>query len=246
MEKDGICGVVIRVDDSGEHGLIMSLTGSIIERNIYDEVAATFVIPDNPKEKNKVLKKIDAASRKKIREYLSDYSEKMTVHYNNLATELTSDGKHNSEVIKQYCLDNNLDMKEFFPAQYWASTLGDGWYITGDNELEDYSYVVGNGLGKKLYKGGIAVSAKFYEKANELSKKTIEYRDLESISIPYKIWSSSMGVDQKKNVRNCFRDSCHQTQLTEHYWWEIVASSESDNNWLIWGITPCDCAVCEF
>lgn len=243
IEKDEVKAVVIRVDETGEHGLMMSLTGPYMLQKFYDEaLAAAGDLPDDPKAKKKVLSKVSNSSAKDFKAYIKTHFVKLAPHYRALSTQLDGDGRHNAEVIREYCRNNNLDLQEMFPAQYWAENLGEGWFIPGDNELEDWSYVIGNGLGKKLYKGGIVVSPKFYKPFNDLKKEIYSREGFQSAVLPMKIWSSSVSMGKKEVDRNCFRDNSANTQFSEHYWYELAPLPD---DFFISG-TAADCAVCEF
>lgn len=242
IEKDEVKAIVIQVDETGEHGLMMSLTGPLMMQRIYDEtLAAAGEKPSDEKAAKKFLSNVHKASNKKWNTYIKAHWAKVAPHYAALVNEMDGDGRHNAEVIKKYCSDNNLSLEEYFPAQHWASTLGEDWFIPGDNELEYYSYIVGNGLGKKLYKGGLVVK-NFYDKYNALVREIVTREGFQNARLSQTIWSSTMSMGKKSACRNCFRSNFVHTQFFENYWWETAPLPD---NFFIIG-TAADCAVCEF
>lgn len=117
-EKDGIKSVVIYVDKTGYHGLLMTVMGM-----------------DN----NKSCKENRQASVKDM--------EPAQEHLEAVYSLFTNDGLHNSQVVKNYCKERNVSMEKYFPNYAWAESLGEGWYIPGDTELAYYSLLIGEGLG---------------------------------------------------------------------------------------------------
>lgn len=69
----------------------------------------------------------------------AEKDKSVTKHWDAVSKRLGSDGEKNQNVIATYCDDHSVDMETYFPAQYFASKLGEGWFIPSDDELEKLS-----------------------------------------------------------------------------------------------------------
>lgn len=167
MEIDGVPSIVIYVDASGEHGLVMSAIAPNSLGEKETKLAAAFSVQnrinaqkifssDGWKEyKNRARDQYGIERADFEAAYMElptlDYYEYYGMigkkifkefekkHLKNLAWQTTEFGKENAKVIRNYCEENDVDMKTFFPDQYWAESLGDGWFIPGVAEIELYT-----------------------------------------------------------------------------------------------------------
>lgn len=138
MEIDGVPGFVFYVDESGEHGLMMSMfpitanwekiqTKNLIKEGILTEEHIKKL--SFPKNKIKTPKK-------KLKEYYSDLSKI-----------LGDEGEENRRIIEEYCNNNNLPL-DVFEGQSFAASLGEGWFIPGNKEIEIFASFFAGGLGE--------------------------------------------------------------------------------------------------
>ena len=79
------------------------------------------------------------ASIPMAKKYYLEFKKQLEEKHKDLAWQTTEFGKENAKVIRNYCEENDVDMKTFFPDQYWAESLGDGWFIPGVAEIELYT-----------------------------------------------------------------------------------------------------------
>lgn len=173
MEIDGVPSIVIYVDASGEHGMVMSAIAPLyIERETNAAAATTVMNKINAQKifsskgwqeyKNKAREEygieradFEAAYMelptfdyyKYYKHGTKNHKELIDKHLVNLAWQTTEYGKENAKVIRNYCEENDVDMETFFPDQYWAESLGDGWFIPGIAEIELYTDFLGQQTG---------------------------------------------------------------------------------------------------
>lgn len=168
-EKDGVKAVVIHVNEDGSHGLIWKL--------------------------DKVLTKAERKNAKKARQNLREQIKKMRPQREAVmlavCDRLTGSGKHNFEVIKNYFLENNLNMAEIFPEFEVVTDLGEDWFVPGDEELLYFSELAANGEGKKQYRRfGVNQGRKKMEKVNTVIQHTFPDCKL-SFVFPFSSFKSS-------------------------------------------------------
>ncbi len=176
MLVDGIPAVVISIDETGQHGLVCS---SIALSNYGLELTTEQVMEDygisEDEAKDKVLSNLNTP----VLMYMDkdDKQEKKAIK--DLATSNSIYGKENAEQIRTYCETNDIDMATYFPEQYWAMQMGDGWFIPGVYELEQYAaflrngkYGVGSGKEAELNGQDIKdISAKIKEVLDQSTEK---------------------------------------------------------------------------
>lgn len=137
-------GFVFYVDETGEHGLAMSMPaghpecwGYELPKGKKDREA---FVAAHPELYVSISALVDAKLlSKKTRPGL----------YAELIPRLGADGKSNQQNIKAYCLEKGYDFALNFPWEYWAENLGEGWFIPGKNELELFARFFSGGTGKK-------------------------------------------------------------------------------------------------
>ena len=175
-EATGMPVVVVYVDQSGEHGLIMAPSGGYIEAK---------GIQKSIKSLQQYKKKSDAKEQKRSRAYamkreidvtrmdeciaqsnelfdaviawlpnmplmsgskIKELEEKKMLR--NIASKMTGNGQHDQQVIIDYCEENGINMAYYFYAIDWCRQLGEGWFIPGNEELELVVSSFAPGIGK--------------------------------------------------------------------------------------------------
>lgn len=176
--QTGIPSVVVFVDQTGAHGLIMSPAGGYsTEKSIARDIK-------NIKSHKKTYSKIDLRDEKAI---MSKYNIDITPveGYKNQADELfdvvmewlpsmplmyaskinekqeremlrkvapmmTGYGAQDQQMIIDYCEKNGVSLPLYFCSIDWALKLGDGWFIPGNYELELFASSISSGLGVQM------------------------------------------------------------------------------------------------
>lgn len=158
IEINGVPAFVFYLDQSKEHGLAMSIPA--LDAKGVKEVDKMVKKGLLSAEQGNILK------NNLIGEYNSQgiAGKKSKDLFENLMGKLTDSGKSNQEQISAYCSEHGIQLAEVFPLQSWAKSLGEGWYIPGDQELIWFTEFYCGGLGKKNGMG-----AKFYNQAKKLS-----------------------------------------------------------------------------
>lgn len=175
-DPSGVPALVVYVDESGEHGLIMS-PKALTEKG-YKQSKKAY-------EKNKKWANSDAAKRrKKIQKNGDDLAlqefdrlyEQQQANYamltqwlenaprlfdgkytekqqrkaiESLASSNTEFGEENQKDVLAYCNSNDVDITHYFRQFEYALNLGDGWFIPGNFELELYSKHFVEAMGEK-------------------------------------------------------------------------------------------------
>lgn len=163
MEIDETPCVVIYVDETGEHGLVMSRStvsyelavkeakrlnksGGLRKEDMYDYVR---------------MNAVDRTKYKKMKKDKEAYKRQL---FTQLVPLLGDHGEENQKAIVKFCEDNGLVLQHEFPDIAWADGLGEGWFIPGDAELQLYA---------ELYAGGMREEhalpkAEYYNRGNEI------------------------------------------------------------------------------
>ena len=151
---DGYPVIVIYVDETGEHGLYMTGTALTEEQfTASDEKANKYA--EKYMAKQGIEQPADMPVLKYAMPYIQ-YAKKMKVS-GKLKKQIESDllpkiggkGEENLNVVKQFCSDKSVDMATFFPLEYWATQLGEGWFIPGAEEIYYFRQMItGNGPSK--------------------------------------------------------------------------------------------------
>ena len=138
-QENGLKGIVVQVDQSGGHGLIMSLTADGSRWSKGGDLKTETECFDQ------------------------------------------NDGQKNLEAIERYVAETGCSWDDF-PMFKWAKSLGDGWYIPANSELEviakainggtmDFNEKVVDEFGKKIKKaGGDQLINKGFGHQNEFKK----------------------------------------------------------------------------
>lgn len=175
-EATGMPVIVVYVDQSGEHGLLMAPSGG------YTQAKS---IPKSIKSLQQYKKKNDAREQKRSRanamkhdidvtpmdEYIAQSNELFDAviawlpniplmsdskikeleekkMLRNIASKMTGNGQHDQQVIIDYCEENGINMAYYFYAIDWCRQLGEGWFIPGNEELELVVSSFTPGIGK--------------------------------------------------------------------------------------------------
>ena len=172
--QTGVPSIIAYIDNTGEHGMIMSPAGGYYkEKQIQeqiDEIHHTLRLEKTYiKYEQKLAKKqgIDIATMDEcmeqakincetVLEWLPNmpltHQSKITEiqernMLRNVAADMTGYGAIDQQMIIDYCKNNNVDLQEYFYAIDWAMKLGEGWFIPGNYDLELYSQFFTPGLG---------------------------------------------------------------------------------------------------
>lgn len=173
MDSTGVPGIVIYLDQTGAHGLIMSPCapfydpvdrikscnqirkedGSKFARKLYMKEAVRHGA--NPQDLEKYLEEANKLTDvvlaympdipQRYRSKISEKEEREMLL--NIARDINGFGIHNQQVIIDYCERNNIDMQYYFPNTEWAIRLGEGWFIPGNHELELACRSFSDGIG---------------------------------------------------------------------------------------------------
>lgn len=145
---DDIPSIVIYVDSTGEHGLVMSAT-ACYDKHVVEQLFGTdewkYFTDDITTSAIQISRPSPGFEEAYLAMPTFDYKkyeyskEKRQKQLALLRNKTSAYGKENTKIIANFCEENNLDMQEYFPEQVWASELGEGWYIPGNAELELYA-----------------------------------------------------------------------------------------------------------
>lgn len=173
---DGYPALVIYVDASGEHGLYM--TGTALTEEQFkgaDEQANKYA--EKYMKKQGIELPADMPVLKCAMPYIK-YTEKMKVSgkmkkqiESDLLPKIGGQGEANQKTIQEFCAVNSFDLATFFPLEYWATQLGEGWYIPGAEEVFYFRQMItGNGPAKSDLKMD-ATQKEATEKLTEIMQK---------------------------------------------------------------------------
>ena len=132
-----------------------------------------------------------SAEKKALKSDIKEVEKSIKAHYNALVALTNSYGKNNTQVIKDYCAKNNIDISTYFPAIAWAESLGEGWFVPGIYEAAHYAKYIAWGVGKQSYKGTNKkdITNKYKERNEQLQS----HPGYENCNLPTSIRTSSIG-----------------------------------------------------
>lgn len=222
IEFDGVPAFVFYLDQSGEHGLAMSIPAfdakggekvdKLVKKGLMTNEQAN-VFKNNP------LGQFNGQGTG---------GKKSNDLFIGLMDNLTDNGKTNQEQIIAYCNENNISLKDIFPLQYWAKNLGEGWFIPGDQELTYFADFYFGGLGKNN-----SLGIKFQYHAKDLCSNELIQLSLFRM-VFFGMFSSSC-----HHADAGFRKlRCEIVKLSGKHWLEIFDRHS--------GQDPLACAVHEF
>lgn len=161
MEIDGIPGFIFYIDETGEHGLVMSFPAMSEKQIKKVEGKAVKMAKKSGLSEDEVRGRMQKLVMKESEKKFKDRKE----FYPELMKYLSGDGEQNAIAIADFCKEKGLDIQEYFPEHYWTSQLGEGWFIPGEDELNKFASFYLGGAGKD-FKVGLG---KLYKKSKELS-----------------------------------------------------------------------------
>lgn len=135
-QEDGLDCVVIKVNEDGQSGLVMTLPGEL-----------PLFLPS-------VEWDIDTTSRKALMKSIMNMSRHNTKSWCSLllgrfCLEPKEKGEDNMVQVEKYCAENNFDMSKVYPEYDVVKALGDGWVFPGTKELEVLNEFLMDEKGKK-------------------------------------------------------------------------------------------------
>ncbi len=243
--KDGVPCVVINVDESGQHGMAMSL--------VPKPKALKAAKKTGEHKWFYIRKKLTGKDKKLINEYRAEYynrnkCESLKIRVSGVAaptrTVTSLCGKENMKNVIDYCNEKGIAMEMYFPEYHWAQSLGDGWFIPGAEEMEMFIKIYGYEAFGIKHAQGISAHAKSTKSAlNNYTSSLKELADSDDTScfqdafLPafVAIQSSTM-VNSGKTAESSFLLEMMQG-LTGKSWYDMALSSK---------FKPYVCAVCEF
>ncbi len=253
MVIDGVPSFVFYVDETGEHGLAMSVPA--VSKSVTSKDINTFL---KHAERYSGMKKdkwqegeydglVEWYQNESSRFDKGSYSQALKENENfkeELFTELVprlgEEGEANATAIKEYCEEKNISMQEMFPWEYWASQLGEGWFIPGDKEIQLYATYYCGGLNKENSMGGVHFVNK---RPKELSDSAIPRYIM--FDIAYWGQISSTAKHANCGFRKLVR--MEKSKPTPKYWFELLDKvtygNGSDSNR---ELSVCTCAVHKF
>jgi len=190
-DPTGVPAVVVYVDESGEHGLIMSpmlfsekeLAATIKQKESsmkYAEkmgakyAAKAGVDMEALQQAQQMAGGFQGPQYTTTVEFLQQFpsfsdwkthdkghkAKTFKTYIDDLAAGNTEYGEQNTKAVFDYCAANGVDMELYFPAFSYASRLGEGWFVPGNDELELVSKTFVESLGEKAKFKGSEVDAK--------------------------------------------------------------------------------------
>ena len=233
MEIGGVQAFVFYLDETGQHGLAMSMPAlspkqlkgidKYVKKSLMTETQAEFLRNGNIS--------LDLDAYKKAGK-LKKEAKKALVE--ELIPSLSDKGKKNALAIATYCETKGFSMKDDFPWEYWASQLGDGWYIPGDAELERFAEFFCGGLNKQNGIGAVKWASQY---KNLTSDERVQH------ALGY-IGMTGLMSSTAKFADSGFR-TLHKvsTTMPSKAWYELLDNLIGKDKEMA-GVKTC--AVCEF
>lgn len=166
MEFDGVPGFVYYLSENKQHGLVMSCA-AFTEKDLKN---TNKLVEDGILTQEQVDKLSENYYGKEVGKTKLKYKEV----YAPLVGKLSKNGKENVKLIEDFCAENGYSLGVYFPMQYWAKQLGEGWYIPGFDDLT---------LFINLYTGGRAKQITgFSKRAKDLSQDPRVLKFIEDVA----------------------------------------------------------------
>lgn len=144
-QEDGLDCMVIKVNEDGKSGLVMTLPGVLpcapIETDVKIDTGSV----------KKMMRSAIKQGRKQWKMMQSLLLEREKIVFD-LSDELGRYGVKNQDIIKAYCRKEGVDYAYFFPEYAWIDNLGSGWFLPGDEELDYFAAIVNGGTRKMAHK----------------------------------------------------------------------------------------------
>ena len=164
-DPTGVPAIVVYVDETGEHGLIMApqaLTDKDYKAFCKELEKAKAKYVKNAEKLSKKMGDIDLRENEYLQvvEWMKNapryYYEAVKSNkankaiYADVAKITNEKGEETQNAIVRYCRDNNIELGKYFFSAHWALQLGEGWFIPGNYELELFCKNFSEGLGKGM------------------------------------------------------------------------------------------------
>lgn len=221
IDIDGVPAFIFYLDQSGEHGLAMSIPkvpsmkkmGKKAIRRSLDALVMQGIMTSEQAE--------IFANEEGISVITSKKNKEMKPLYEELVANMSDYGKNNMEQVCKLCEEKGLSLQEYFPAFWAAKKKGEGWYIPGDKELELFAVFFCGGLGKANGLG----ATKWIKRAGVLSDNALVVTGLGMQSFYSELYSSTI-----HNSSSGFR-MLAQTKVTlpSAKWWYDLYDRSSGN-----------------
>ena len=233
MEIGGVQAFVFYLDETGQHGLAMSMPAlspkqlkgidKYVKKSLMTETQAEFLRNGNIS--------LDLDAYKKAGKLKKEAKKAL---FEELIPSLSDKGKKNALAIATYCETKGFSMKDDFPWEYWASQLGDGWYIPGDAELERFAEFFCGGLNKQNGIGAVKWASQY---KNLTSDERVQH------ALGY-IGMTGLMSSTAKFADSGFR-TLHKvsTTMPSKAWYELLDNLIGKDKEMA-GVKTC--AVCEF
>lgn len=141
MEIGGVPGFVYYLSENKQHGLVMSCA-AFTEKGL---------------KKTDELVKEGTLTQEQVNKLSENYYGKEGIAkikykevYGPLVGKLSKNGKENIKIIEDFCAEKGYSLAQYFPMQYWAKQLGDGWYIPGFDDLMQFINLYTGGRTNKI------------------------------------------------------------------------------------------------
>lgn len=142
-QEDGLDCVVIKVNEDGQSGLVMTLPGVVDWRNgNFRDVDSSDV--------NNFIKSV-RVEWKNLAKAMEAILEKRMEYRDELLRIIGEDGSENMEKIEAWCGAQNVSFAELFPEYDAVKRLGNGWFLPGIQELESFGCLMDGGKDKIPY-----------------------------------------------------------------------------------------------
>lgn len=212
MVVDSVPSFVFYIDETGEHGLVMSFPASTMTTKKMKKMVAEM---EKDEKKNAAL----AAGWtnlwiEKFKNGTLNCETFNTIIPKELADKLSDSGQDNQIAIVSYCKEKGIALEKVFPFQFWASQIGEDWYIPGDKELSLFA---------NFYFGGVENKVTVLKnRAKAVSRDKRIQMVLTAITFNGLISSTS------KFPEDGFRMMIHYTSKMGKQWFEFVDKYHSN------------------
>ncbi len=167
IQINGVPAFVFYVDATGDHGLAMTMPLGTID--FFDKTLSKYGPQELTSETYDdalnlhVLRNAEQQSRpdKNVKKI------KNKTLYGDLVNLLGDNGKDNQKAVEAFCSQNDISIKNYFNPFYWATLLGEGWFIPGDFELTKFAEMYYGGLGKKNHLGNTQYASHYKDITND-------------------------------------------------------------------------------
>ena len=244
--KDGVPCIVINVDESGEHGLAMSLRPTWKALKTAKKTGEYKWFYHSRKLKGKEAKLIAECRAEYYNRFKSDTLRIRTSGVSTAVRTVTSiSGRENMKNVIDYCDDKGISMEMYFNEYYWAQNLGEGWFIPGAEELEMFIRIFGyeafgfkNAQGMRKYPKNLKAALNTYTSSlSNLTQDDLQcFIDANAPSDNVNIYSSTMVNDGKKSLPLLLTPMIQK--ISAKHWFDMAPLFGR-------GLTY-RCAVCEF